>query len=54
MHHDTRYLSISGLSSDLYQPITMATPRTNPSSLEGLKRWKKSNTSMSHLSGCRA
>jgi hypothetical protein len=54
MHHDTRHLSISGLSSDLYQPITVATPRINPSSLEGLRRWKKDNTTVNHLSGCRA
>jgi hypothetical protein len=54
MHHDTRYLGISGLNSDLYQPITMANPRTNPSSLEGLRRWKKINTTVSHLSECRA
>jgi hypothetical protein len=53
-HHDTRHLRISGLSSDLYQPITVATPRTNTSSLEGLRRWKKINTTVSHLSGCRA
>jgi len=57
MHHDTRHLSISGLSglsSDLYQPILVATPRTNPSSLEGLRKWKKINITMSHLSGRRA
>jgi hypothetical protein len=54
MHHDTRQLSISGLSSDLYQPITVAPPRTNPSSLEGLRRWKKISTTVSHLFGCRA
>jgi hypothetical protein len=53
-HHDTRHLSISGLSRDFCRPITVATPRTNPSSLKGLRRWKKSNTTMSHLSGCRA
>jgi hypothetical protein len=40
MHHDTRYLSTSGLSSGLYQPITVATQRTNSSSLGGLRRWK--------------
>jgi hypothetical protein len=54
IHHDTRHLSISGLNSDLYQPITVATSRTNPSSLEGLRRWKKINITVSHLSGCRA
>jgi hypothetical protein len=26
MHHDTRHLSISGLSHDLYLPSTVATP----------------------------
>jgi hypothetical protein len=41
---------ISGLSSGLYQPITRAPTRTNPSSLEGLK---KSNTTVSLPSGCR-
>jgi hypothetical protein len=54
VHLGSRHLSISGLSSDLYQPITGAPQRPNPSSLEGLRRWKKINTSMSHLSGCRA
>jgi len=49
-----RHLSISGLSSDLYQPITGATSRTNPGKLEGPKRWKKVNTTVDHLSGCRA
>jgi hypothetical protein len=38
MHHDTRHLSISGLSNDLYLPITVATPRINPSNLGGLRR----------------
>jgi hypothetical protein len=38
MYHDTRHLSISGLSNDLYLPITVATPRTNPSNLGGLRR----------------
>jgi len=33
MHHDTKHLR-----SDLYQPILMAPPRTNPSSLEGERR----------------
>jgi len=42
-------LSISGLSSGLYQPITMALTRANPSIWEGLK----SNTPVSLLSGCR-
>jgi hypothetical protein len=50
MHHDT---IIRGLNRDLYQPITVATPRTNPSSLEGLRRWKKISTTVSHLFGCR-
>jgi hypothetical protein len=54
MHHYTRHLNTSGLGSDLYQPITMATPRTNSSSLEGPRRWKKINTTVSHLPGCRA
>jgi hypothetical protein len=54
MHHDTRHLSISGLSNYLYLPITVATPKTSPRSLGGLKRWKKSNTTVSHLSRCRA
>jgi hypothetical protein len=53
MHHDTRHLSISGLSSDLYLPITVATPRTDLNSLGGLRRWKKTNITVSHLSGCR-
>jgi len=51
MHHYTRHLNTSGLGSDLYQPITMATPRTNSSSLEGPRRWKKINTTVSHLPG---
>jgi hypothetical protein len=38
MHHDTRHLSISGLSNDLYLPITVATLRTNPRNLGGLRR----------------
>jgi hypothetical protein len=38
MDHDTRHPSISGLSNDLYLAITVATPRTNPSKLGGLKR----------------
>jgi hypothetical protein len=42
-------LSISGLSSGLYQPITEALTRANPSIWEGLK----SNTSVSLLSGCK-
>jgi len=33
-----RHLSINGLTSDLYQPITVAPPRTNPSSLGSLRR----------------
>jgi hypothetical protein len=54
VHLGSRHLSISGLSSDLYQQIIVAPQRPNPSSLEGLRRWKKINTSVSHLSGCRA
>jgi hypothetical protein len=42
-------LGISGLSSGLYQPITEALTRANPSIWEGLK----SNTPMSLLSGCK-
>jgi len=49
-----RHLSISGLSSDLYHPITVATSRTNPGKLEGLRRWEKVNITVDHLSGCRA
>jgi hypothetical protein len=49
-----RHLSISCLSSDLYQPITAEPSRTNPGKLEGLRRWKKVNTTVDHLSGCRA
>jgi len=43
-------LSISGLSSGLYQPITVAPTKANPSKWEGLKRC---NTPVSLLSGCR-
>jgi hypothetical protein len=50
-HRDTKHLSINSLNSDLNQPITVATPRTNPSNLEGLRRWKKISTTVSHLSG---
>jgi hypothetical protein len=39
MHHGTRHLSISGLSSYLYLPIIVANPRTNPSPLKGSGRW---------------
>jgi hypothetical protein len=46
-------LKASGPSSGLYQPITVALTRANPSSLEGLKRWKKRNTPWSLLSGCK-
>jgi hypothetical protein len=46
---DLMLLSISGLSSGLYQPITMALTRANPSIWEGLK----SNTPVSLLSECR-
>jgi hypothetical protein len=54
MHHDTMHLSISGLSSDLYQPIIVAPQRSNLSDLEGLSRWKKIYTTVNHLAGCRA
>jgi hypothetical protein len=54
MHLDSRHLSISGLSSDLFQPIRVAPQRPNLSSLEGLRRWKRNNSTVSHLSGCRA
>jgi hypothetical protein len=54
MHHDTWHLSISGLSSDLYQSIIVAPQRPNISSLKGLRRWKKIYTTVNHLSGCRA
>jgi hypothetical protein len=37
----SRYLSISGLSNGLHRPSTLE------------KRWKRINTTMSHLSGCR-
>jgi hypothetical protein len=50
MHHDTR---IKGIGSNLSQAITVATPRSNPSSLEGLRRWKKISTTVSHLFGCK-
>jgi hypothetical protein len=33
MDHDTKHPSISSLSNDLYLPITVATPRKNPSNL---------------------
>jgi hypothetical protein len=54
MHHSTRHLSISGLSSDLYLPIIVANPRPNPSTLKGRRRWKMINTAGSHLFGCKA
>jgi hypothetical protein len=38
----------------LYQPIIVAPQRPNLSNLEGLRRWKKINTTVSHPSGCRA
>jgi hypothetical protein len=50
MHHGIWHLSISGLSSDLYLPITV----TNPSTLKGRRRWKMINTTGSHLFGCKA
>jgi hypothetical protein len=34
MHHGTWHLSISGLSNNLYLPITVANPRSNPSTVE--------------------
>lgn len=54
MHHDIKYLSISDLSSNLYLPITVAAPRSNPSTLKGRRRWKIISTTESHLFGCRA
>jgi hypothetical protein len=54
MHHDTWHLSIRDLSSDLYLPITVANPRSNPSTLKGRRRWKMINTTESHLFGCKA
>jgi len=54
MHHGTRHLSISGLSSDLYLPIIVANPRSNPSTLKGRRRWKMINTAGSHLFGFKA
>lgn len=48
MHLGSRYLSNSGLSSDLYQSIIVAPQRPN------LRRWKKINTTVRHLSRCRA
>jgi hypothetical protein len=54
MHHGTRHLSISGLSSDLYLPIIVANPGTNPSPLKGRRKWKMINTAESHLFGCKA
>jgi hypothetical protein len=62
-HHGDKHLGISikplglmllSINSDLYQSITVASTRTNPSSLKGLRKWKKSNTTVSLLSGCRA
>jgi hypothetical protein len=35
MHLGSTHLSISDLGSDLYLPITMAKPRSNPSTLKG-------------------
>jgi hypothetical protein len=49
MYHGTRHLSISGLISDLYLPIIVANPRTNPSPLKGRRKWKMINTAESHL-----
>jgi len=46
-------LGLMLLNSGLYQPITKAPTRTNPSSWEGLRRWKKSNTIVSLPSGCK-
>jgi len=49
MHHDTRDLSISDLSRDLYLPITVANPRSNPSTLKGHRRWKMINKRSTYL-----
>jgi len=54
MHHGTWHLSISGLSNNLYLPITVANPRSNPSTVKGHRRWKTINTTGSHLFGCKA
>jgi hypothetical protein len=54
MHHSTRHLSIRGLSSDLYLPIIVANPRSNPTTLKSRRRWKMINTAWSHLFGCKA
>jgi hypothetical protein len=43
MHLGSNYLSISGLCSGLHRSST----------LEGHRRWKRINTTMSHLSRCR-
>jgi hypothetical protein len=53
MHHGTRHLRISGLSSDLFLPIIVADPRPNPSTLKGRRRCKMINTVGSHLFGCK-
>jgi hypothetical protein len=50
----TRHLNISDLSYDLYLPITVANPRSNPSTLKGRRRWKMINTTESHLCGYKA
>jgi hypothetical protein len=50
MHHGTRLLSISGLSSYLYLPMIVA----NPSTLKSRRRWKMIYIAMSHLFGCKA
>jgi hypothetical protein len=54
MLHCTRLLSISGLSSDLYLPIMVANPRTNPSTLKGHKKKKMIYAIGSHQFGCKA
>jgi hypothetical protein len=50
----TRHLNISDLSYDLYLPITVANPRSNPSTLKGRRRLKMINTTESHLCGYKA
>jgi len=54
MHHGTRLLSISGLSSDLYLPIIVTNPRsTNSGTLKSRRMWRMINTAESHLFGCK-
>jgi len=54
MHLGTNHLSISDTSRDLYLPIIVAKPRSNPSTWKGRRRWKMINTTVSHLFGCKA